>query len=45
MLLDAWHATLGHPAYVTSSIEEITGSTARTFSQWAADNAAAFRAT
>jgi uncharacterized protein YbjT (DUF2867 family) len=45
MLLDAWRATLGHPAYVTSSIEEITGSPARTFSQWAADNAAAFRAT
>ena len=45
MLLDAWHATLGHRAYVTSSIEEITGSPARTFSQWAADNAAAFHAT
>ena len=42
MLLGAWHATLGHPAYVTSSIEEIVGSPARTFSQWAADNAAVF---
>jgi uncharacterized protein YbjT (DUF2867 family) len=42
MLLDAWRATLGHPAFVTSAIQEIVGSPARTFSQWAADNAAAF---
>jgi len=43
MLLDAWHATLGHPAFVTSAIQKIVGSPARTFDQWAADNAAAFR--
>lgn len=42
MLLSAWRATLGHPAFVTSAVEEITGSPARTFSRWAADNAAAF---
>ena len=42
MLLDAWRATLGHPAYVTSAIQEIVGSPARTFHRWAADNAAAF---
>jgi uncharacterized protein YbjT (DUF2867 family) len=42
MLLDAWRATLGHPAFVTSAIEEIVGTPPRTFSQWAADNAAAF---
>jgi uncharacterized protein YbjT (DUF2867 family) len=42
MLLDAWRATLGRPAFVTSAIQEIVGSPARTFSQWAADNAAAF---
>jgi uncharacterized protein YbjT (DUF2867 family) len=42
MLLDAWRATLGHPAFVTSAIQEIVGSPARAFSQWAADNAAAF---
>ena len=42
MLLSAWQATLGHRAYVTSSVEEITGSPARTFHQWAIDNAAAF---
>lgn len=42
MLLSAWRATLGHPAFVTSAIEEIVGSPARSFSQWASDNAAAF---
>ena len=42
MLLDAWRATLGHPAFVTSAIQEITGAPPRTFHQWAADNAAAF---
>jgi len=43
MLLDAWAATLGHAAYVTSTVAEITGSPARTFRQWAADHADAFR--
>jgi uncharacterized protein YbjT (DUF2867 family) len=42
MLLGAWRATLGHPAFVTSAVEETLGSPPRTFSQWAADNAAAF---
>lgn len=42
MLLGAWQATLGHPAFVTSAIQEIVGSPPRTFYQWAADNAAAF---
>lgn len=42
MLLDAWRATLGRPAFVTSTIQDIVGSPSRTFSQWAADNAAAF---
>jgi uncharacterized protein YbjT (DUF2867 family) len=42
MLLSAWRATLGHPAFVTSAVEEIVGSPARTFYQWAVDNAAAF---
>jgi uncharacterized protein YbjT (DUF2867 family) len=44
MLLDAWRATLGRPAYVTSAVHEITGSPARTFFQWAADNGSAFAA-
>lgn len=42
MLLDAWRATLDHPAFMTSAIQEILGSPPRSFSQWAADNAAAF---
>ncbi len=42
MLLSAWQATLAHPAFVTSAIQEILESPPRTFFQWAADNAAAF---
>lgn len=45
MLLSAWHATLGHAAFVSSAAAEILGSPPRTFRQWAADNAAAFTAT
>ena len=41
MLLDAWGATMGRPAFVTSAVSDILGS-ARTFRQWAADNATAF---
>ncbi len=43
MLLSAWQATLGRPAFVTSSVQEVLGSPARTFREWAADNAAAFK--
>jgi uncharacterized protein YbjT (DUF2867 family) len=43
MLLDAWRATLGHTAFVTSTVADIVGSSARTFRQWAADHADAFR--
>ena len=42
MLLAAWRATLGRPAFVTSAVEEIVGSPPRTFYEWAGDNAAAF---
>jgi uncharacterized protein YbjT (DUF2867 family) len=45
MLLSAWAATLGHAAYVTSTVQEILGSPPRTFYRWAVDNAAAFRRT
>jgi uncharacterized protein YbjT (DUF2867 family) len=44
MLLAAWHATLGHPAFVTPSVREILGRPPRTFSQWAADHVRAFAA-
>ena len=43
MLLDAWAAALGQPAFVTSTVAEITGKPARTFLEWATDNAGAFR--
>jgi hypothetical protein len=43
MLLAAWKATLGRPAFVTSTVSDVIGSPARTFRQWAADHASAFR--
>lgn len=42
MLLNAWRAALGHPAVVTSAVDDILGAPARTFSQWAADHATEF---
>jgi uncharacterized protein YbjT (DUF2867 family) len=42
MLLNAWGATMGRPAFVTSSVSDVLRSPARTFRQWAADHAAAF---
>jgi hypothetical protein len=42
MLLAAWDATMGQPAYVTSTVRDILGSPPRTFRQWAADHATAF---
>jgi uncharacterized protein YbjT (DUF2867 family) len=41
MLLDAWGATLGTPAYITSTVADILGS-ARSFRQSVADDATAF---
>ena len=43
MLLAAWGATLGHRAYVTSTVAEVTGRPARSFRDWARDHSAAFR--
>jgi uncharacterized protein YbjT (DUF2867 family) len=43
MLLDAWGAAIGQPAFITSTVEEITGTPARTFLDWAMDHAAEFR--
>ena len=43
ILLDAWAAAIGQPAFVTSTVGELTGTPARTFHQWAVDHAAAFR--
>ncbi|MGD0296293.1 MAG: NAD(P)H-binding protein [Bryobacteraceae bacterium] len=44
MLLDAWGAAIGQPAFVTLTVAEITGAPARTFLEWATDHAAEFRA-
>lgn len=43
MLLDAWAAAAGQPAFVSSTVAEITGTPPRTFQDWARDNAAAFQ--
>lgn len=42
MLLAAWGASLGHPAFMTSTVAEILGSPPRTFERWAADHTDAF---
>ena len=42
MLLAAWGATKGRPAFVTSTVSDVLGSPPRTFRQWAVDHAAAF---
>ena len=42
MLLAAWGATIGRPAYVTSTVLDILGSAPRSFRQSIADQATAF---
>lgn len=42
MLLTAWGATIGHRAFVTSTVADVLGSPARTFRQWVVDHASAF---
>ena len=44
MLLDAWGAASGHPAFLTSTVTEVLGRPARTFFEWASDHAADFEA-
>jgi hypothetical protein len=43
MLLNAWAAAIGQPAFVTSTFAELKGVPPRTFLQWATDHAAEFR--
>jgi uncharacterized protein YbjT (DUF2867 family) len=43
MLLDAWAPASGHPAHMTSTVEEITGRPAITFQDWASDHATNFQ--
>ena len=42
MLLAAWGATMGRPAFITSTVFDILGSAPRTFRQWVADHTRAF---
>jgi uncharacterized protein YbjT (DUF2867 family) len=42
MLLTAWGATMGRPAYVTSTVADLVGTPARTFREWVSDHAAVF---
>jgi uncharacterized protein YbjT (DUF2867 family) len=42
MLLAAWAAATGRPAYITATVSDILGTAPRTFRQWAADHATAF---
>jgi uncharacterized protein YbjT (DUF2867 family) len=42
MLLSAWGASVGHPAFVTSAVEEILGRPATPFAEWAKENRPAF---
>ncbi len=43
MLLNAWAAAIGQPAFVTSTFTALTGAAPRTFGEWATDNAAEFQ--
>ncbi|MGX4691522.1 NAD(P)H-binding protein [Streptomyces sp. JNUCC 63] len=42
MLLTAWGATIGRPAFITSAVSDILGVPPRSFPQWVADHASAF---
>jgi uncharacterized protein YbjT (DUF2867 family) len=42
MLLAAWGATIGRPAFITAAVSDILGSAPRSFRQWVADHATAF---
>ena len=44
MLLAAWAATMGVPAFLTSTVFDILGAQPRSFRQWVADHATAFEA-
>lgn len=42
MLLDAWAAAIGQPAFVTLTVADITGAPARAFADWVTDHSAEF---
>jgi hypothetical protein len=39
----AWEAAVGHPAYVTTTVADLTGTPARSFRDWVAAHAESFR--
>jgi len=41
--LDTWERFVTHPETVTSTVRDVTGAPARSFADWAAANAGAFR--
>ncbi len=43
MLLNAWAAAIGLPAFITSTVAEITGRPPRTFRDWVIDHAEKFQ--
>jgi uncharacterized protein YbjT (DUF2867 family) len=45
MLLEAWAATMGVPALVTTTVTDILGVPARSFREWVSDNATQFGST
>jgi uncharacterized protein YbjT (DUF2867 family) len=45
MLLTAWGAAAGRPAWITSTVEDVTGRPARRFFDWAGEHAGDFGAT
>jgi uncharacterized protein YbjT (DUF2867 family) len=44
MLFTAWSAAMGQPAFVTSTVADLTGTPARALADWAADHSSDFRA-
>jgi uncharacterized protein YbjT (DUF2867 family) len=42
MLLAAWGATIGTPAFITSSVFDVLGSAPRSFRRWVTDHATGF---
>ncbi|MGC4948816.1 SDR family oxidoreductase [Streptomyces sp. DT224] len=42
MLLAAWSAAVGQPAYITTAVADVLGTAPRTFRQWVADHTTAF---
>jgi uncharacterized protein YbjT (DUF2867 family) len=43
MLLASWDAAVGHPAYVTTTMADLTGAPARSFRDWVAAHADSFQ--